>query len=181
MKDSTKIKLKKALIIGGSIVGIVGLFGGIYYCGHADGEETGYAKGFEAGKGDDGDNTKYNDGINRTVKAHARFVYDPFSYNSENRYISDGLYVSNMEFSSVLNEEDRKKAESIVGPDFHARMVYVRKPAGYDEFVKNLPPQDIYEMPGAKLPTPSIEQQPDVPEVAAEVPAVTNELGEEVG
>lgn len=181
MKDSTKIKLKKALIIGGSVVGIVGLFGGIYYCGHADGEETGYAKGFEAGKSEDGDQNKYNEGIDRTVRAHARFLYDPFNYNPESRYISDGVYVSSKEFSSLLNDEDKKKAEEIVGSGFHARMVYTRKPDDYDELIRSLPPHDAYEAPRAKLPTPSIEEQPDVPEVATEVEAVTNELGEEVG
>lgn len=166
MKDSTKIKLQKTLIVLAGVGAVGGSIALAYMEGRDNGHEAGYREGFEDGKGSDGIRNAYNQGVQDTVKAHRNFVYDPWTYGDCADYVSTNLFVSNKRFEGLLNDEDRAKAEKEVGKDFRCRLVYVAKPANYDDIPHVLPPVD--EEPK------SIEEQPDVP-------AVTNENGEEVG
>ena len=168
MKDSTKIKLQKALIVLAGIGAVGGAVALAYMEGKDNGHELGYREGFEDGKGSEGDKHSYNQGVIDTLTAHKNFIYDPWTYDKCKYYISSNVYAGETEYSdsNKMAPDFRKELEEKLGKDFHCRMVYVAKPADYDSIPHVLPPVD--EEPK------SIEEQPDVP-------AVANENGEEVG
>ena len=166
MKDSTKIKLQKALIVLAGIGAVGGAVALAYMEGKDNGHELGYREGFEDGKGSEGIRNAYNQGIADSLKAHAKALYDPYTYDNCMDYMSANVILSKGTYESALNEQHTAEAEKELGKDFHCRLVYVAKPADYDSIPHVLPPVD--EEPK------SIEEQPDVP-------AVANENGEEVG
>lgn len=166
MKDSTKIKLQKALFILAGVGAVGGSIALAYMEGKDKGHEAGYREGFEDGKGSDGIKNAYNQGIADSLKAHAKFVYDPWTYTDCSSYISSNFLVSDKALEDILDDTNRAVAEKKVGKDFHCRLVYVAKPADYDAIPHALPP--VNEAPK------SIEEQPDVP-------VAVNENGEEVG
>ena len=165
MKDSTKIKLQKALFVLAGLGSIGFTIAYAYTEGRNRGHEAGYREGFEAGKSEEGDKNAYYQGVQDAVKAHRNYIYDPYTYKECGAYVSEDLAVSTRDCTDYLDKEDREVAEKDFGKDFKVRMVFVGKPAGYDDIPHLLPLDDAPK---------SIEEQPDVP-------AVDNVNGEEVG
>ena len=174
MKDSTKIKLQKALIALGVVGGIGAAVAVAYFEGRDTGHEEGYREGFEDGKGKAGSDNKFHDGVMKSCKAHYRFIYDPFTYSDAANYVADSLQVSKKDYTYLINDESRAEAEAKLGPGFRARMVIVAKPPEYDEIPHIGPEENIPLRDAIDIPQKSIEEQPDVP-------TEVNENGEEVG
>lgn len=171
MKNSTKVKLQKALIVAGSLLGIGGAVLAAYTAGHDKGREEGYRDGYTNGLGENGDQHKFNEGVTAGAVAHHCFLYDPATYNDYAKVVSDRIAVSHSALShDVLPEKVRDKYREKFGPDMKVRVIVVGKPPKYDECLH----ADAVE----KIEKPEPVEVAEEPE---DIPTAANELGEEVG
>lgn len=122
MKDSTKIKLQKALIVLAGVGAVGGAVALAYMEGKDNGHELGYREGFEDGKGSDGDKHSYNQGVIDTLTAHKNFIYDPWTYDKCKYYISSNVYAGETEYSdsNKMAPDFRKSSKKSSGRIFIA-------------------------------------------------------------
>lgn len=131
-----KARLVKVLtwVAGGLALG--GLMCLVYGYGKDEGYDDGYKEGFDAGNNNEGYAHAYYDGLQAAIKAHAKWIYDPKAYSDSARFVARSMYVDSAVANAYIKDETKAELDKEFGDGWRARVVYVRKPEGYDDMPK---------------------------------------------
>lgn len=109
----------------------------IYSFGKDSGYEDGYSVGYKDGNDIEAIKNAYQKGLSEASKIHAQWLYDPTVYAEEGRCISDGIEVSSRIVNNQLDVSTVEDHNKHFGyKNWNARIVFARKPEGYDDIPK---------------------------------------------